>query len=171
MLQVLIVTVAVVLAIVATFLVPGPNRVWGVFGKPGLGPVDFETLSRRSSPNDALACPPGLCKAAGDLTPPLFAINASDLREAMIKALASEPRLSLVHSDPTTLTDSYVQRSALMGFPDTIVVRFINQPEGRSTLAIYSRSQIGYGDMGVNRARIERWLAELKRQVSIPPGD
>lgn len=171
MLQVLIVTVAVVLVIVATFLVLDPNRFWGVFGKPDLGPVDFETLHRRSSPNDALACPAGLCKSDSDLAPPLFAINASDLREAMIKALASEPRLSLVHSDHTTLTDRYVQRSALMGFPDTIVVRYINQPEGRSTLAIYSRAQIGCGDMGVNRVRIERWLAELKGQVSIPPGD
>ena len=27
--------------------------------------------------------------------------------------------------------------------------------------AIYSRSLIGHGDFGVNRARIERWLAAL----------
>ena len=171
MLQILIVTAALVLVIVAAFFVLGPDRIWGVFGTPDLGPVDFETLSRRSSPNDALVCPPGLCKAASDLSSPVFEVDARQLREAMINALASRPRLSLVNCDDTTLTDRYVQRSALVGFPDTIVIRYINQPEGRSTLAIYSRSQIGYGDMGVNRARIERWLQELKRRVPFAPGD
>jgi uncharacterized protein (DUF1499 family) len=32
---------------------------------------------------------------------------------------------------------------------------------GRSTLAIYSRSLVGRKDFGVNRARIQRWLAAL----------
>jgi uncharacterized protein (DUF1499 family) len=35
--------------------------------------------------------------------------------------------------------------------------------DGQATLAIYSRSLIGHGDFGVNRARIERWLAALAR--------
>jgi uncharacterized protein (DUF1499 family) len=62
----------------------------------------------------------------------------------------------LVHTDGTTLIDRYVERSALLGFPDTIVVRYIEQSQGRSTLAMYSRSQLGRGDLGVNKARLER---------------
>jgi uncharacterized protein (DUF1499 family) len=34
-------------------------------------------------------------------------------------------------------------------------------------VAIYSRSQLGNGDMGVNKARIERWLGKLKKVVSL----
>ena len=64
-------------------------------------------------------------------------------------------------------TERYIQRSRLMGFPDTIVVRFLERPEGRSTLALYSRSQLGRGDFGVNRARIERWLEKLAREAPI----
>ena len=33
--------------------------------------------------------------------------------------------------------------------------------QGRSTIALYSRSQLGKSDLGVNRARIERWLEQL----------
>lgn len=33
--------------------------------------------------------------------------------------------------------------------------------EPRSTIAIYSRSRFGYGDMGVNEARVNAWLASI----------
>jgi uncharacterized protein (DUF1499 family) len=75
--------------------------------------------------------------------------------------ISSEPRITAVASDDATLTDRYIQRSALMRYPDTIVVKFFDLPDGRSTIAVYSRSQLGKSDLGVNRVRIERWLAKL----------
>jgi uncharacterized protein (DUF1499 family) len=54
-----------------------------------------------------------------------------------------------------------------MGFPDTVVVRFFKRPGGRSTLALYSRSQLGKSDFGVNRARIARWLEKLTMQAPV----
>ena len=99
--------------------------------------------------------------------PPLFAVDANGLRTAMAKVIASEPRITLMDANETALTERYVQRSGLLGFPDTIVVRYIERPEGRSTLAIYSRSQLGHSDLGVNMARLERWLRELERIVPV----
>lgn len=84
----------------------------------------------------------------------------------MAKVIASEPRIHAVHIDDAMLTDRYVQRSALLGFRDTIVVRFFDLPEGKSTLAIYSRSQLGYSDLGVNRARIDHWLGKLAAEIA-----
>ena len=55
------------------------------------------------------------------------------------------------------MQDRYLQRSRLMSFPDTIDVRFIAIDNDRSTLAIYSRSQIGRSDFGVNLERIRLW--------------
>jgi uncharacterized protein (DUF1499 family) len=52
-------------------------------------------------------------------------------------------------------------------FPTRSVVRYLDQPGGTSMVAIYSRSQLGNGDMGVNKARIERWLGKLKKIVSL----
>src|SRR6516165_742003 len=31
----------------------GPERIWNIFGPPDLGAISFETLKRRSTPNDA----------------------------------------------------------------------------------------------------------------------
>ncbi|MFI5106736.1 MAG: hypothetical protein ACHP79_17570, partial [Terriglobales bacterium] len=70
-------TVALLLvATVAAFALIGPERFWMLFGPPDLGAISFETLKRRSTPNDALACPPDVCSAKSDLLPPVFAVSA-----------------------------------------------------------------------------------------------
>ncbi len=162
---VLAVVAAAAIAILAAFLIAGPERIWGLFGPPDLGPVNFETLKRRSSPNDSLACPQNLCIAKSDVTPPLFAVSAPELEKAFAKVIASEPRVEQVASDDGGLTQRYVQRTKIMRFPDTIVVRFIDLGDGRSTIALYSRSQLGESDFGVNHARIERWLEKLSKEA------
>ena len=161
--------VAAVVAVIAAsvILMFGPEWVWSFFGPPDLGPVAFETLERRTTPNDALVCPPHLCLARSEFVPPLFAVDANGLRAAMAKVIASEPRIALVHTDDMTLTERYVQRSRLLGFPDTVVVRYIERSKGRSTLAMYSRSQLGRSDLGVNKARLERWLGKLRQVVPV----
>jgi uncharacterized protein (DUF1499 family) len=153
--------------VVAGFFLVGPKRVWRLLGPPDLGPVSFERLQRRSTPNDALACPPDICSARVDILSPVFAVSATELSHAFDKAIASEPRLTLVETTEQGASRRYIQRSRLMGFPDTIVVRFFERAGGHSTLALYSRSQLGKGDMGVNRARIDRWLEELRREALV----
>lgn len=153
------------LTIGIVFGVVGPSRLWRLFGDPDLGPVAFETLQRRSTPNDALACPPAFCQARSDLAPPLYAVSAPHLRSLFATMMASEPRVVRVASDDASMTERYVQRSKWLGFPDTIVVQFLDRPNGASTLALYSRSQLGAGDLGVNRQRIERWLDKLSALV------
>lgn len=74
--------------------------------------------------------------------------------------------MKLVDSDRQTHRLRYVQRTAIMHFPDTISVRFIDLGPGKATLAIYSRSQIGYSDVGANKARVLRWLALLQARAS-----
>jgi uncharacterized protein (DUF1499 family) len=138
-----------------------------VFGPPDLGPVDFEGLARRSRPNDALACPPGFCRnAAADVDPGPYPVPEEELRRRFAAAALAEPRVVPVyrHAAPGLPTqDRYVQRSEKMSFPDTIDVRFIPLGEASSTLAVYSRSQIGYSDRGVNLARIRRWTEAVRR--------
>lgn len=132
-----------------------------VFGSPDQGPIDFETFTRSSKPNTALACPPGLCRnAIADFDPGVFPFSDDELRQRFTAFALAQPRVIPVyrHERPGLPTqDRYVQRTRLMSFPDTIDVRFIAVSDKTSTLAIYSRSQIGYSDMGVNLARIRLW--------------
>ncbi|MBL8789278.1 MAG: DUF1499 domain-containing protein [Rhizobiales bacterium] len=164
---VLLVILAFVAAACLAIALAGPARLWALFGNPDLGPVAFETLQRRPTPNDALACPPNTCAAPADITSPVFALTAKDLRRAFSRVVVSEDRIGNVAVNEATLEDRYVQRSRLMGFPDTINVKFVDLPGGRSSILIYSRSQLGRSDLGVNRARIERLLEKLRREV--PP--
>lgn len=163
-----LVAAAVVLLVGAgalAFAIFGPERIWRLAGPPDLGDVVFESLERRTTPNDALACPPGICAARSDVTPPVFAMPARELRAAFREAVASEPALERVAENESALMERYIQRTELMRFPDTIAVRFFDVGEGRSSVALYARSQIGTDDWGVNRARIERWLEGLRRKA------
>ena len=57
---------------------------------------------------------------------------------------------------------TYIQRSRLFHFPDTINVKLIALPNHQSTIAIYSRSKYGYGDLGVNKKRVQHWIKQLQ---------
>jgi uncharacterized protein (DUF1499 family) len=157
--------IMLVTATLAVFGAVGPERVWELFGPPDLGPVAFETLQRRPVPNDALACPAELCRARSDLSPPVFAVSAEALEEAMARVIASEPDVTPVERRP--LSERYIQRTRWLRFPDTVVIRYIPLGERRSTLALYSRSQLGRGDLGVNKARLARWLAKLSAEAPL----
>lgn len=163
----LLVSIPVVLvaggaAAMAAFYAYGPERVWARSGPADLGDVDFATLARRTVPNDALACGEGLCAAKADVPAPVSTLAAKDLFSRIEPALAQEPRLELVAKEPQQGILRYVQRSLFFRFPDTINVKVASLPGGRSTVLLYSRSQIGKGDMGVNRTRIERWIGLIE---------
>ena len=53
-------------------------------------------------------------------------------------------------------TITYVTRSRVFGFPDYTTVR-----QSDDMLEIYGRLRFGKSDLGVNAARIERWLDRL----------
>lgn len=154
------------IGLAGVFWLAGPERIWTMFGPADLGPVTFETLERRTSPNDALACPTGFCSADTDIFPPVYSVDVPTLRKALNRALKTERRLTRVDINDQPPTDRFVQRSDTLRFPDTIIVRYIALPGDRSTVAIYSRSQLGHSDLGVNQARIERWLEKLSREVA-----
>ncbi len=124
--------------------------------------MDFQTLRLTAKPNQYLVAPAGLCaQAKPHLAAPEFAIAPAALRAAFRNVALAQPRVVQTGADEATLTDTYVQRSAFLGFPDTITVRFLTAGTGRSSLAIYSRSRYGYSDLGVNKARIDAWLRDL----------
>jgi Protein of unknown function (DUF1499) len=143
------------------------DATWAlVAGPPDLGPVDFASVKPPASPNRYLACPQDLCPAgAADMTSPTFDMSAADLQRTARKAWAGEPNLTLVSGDEENHEDRYVQRSKIMRFPDTVAARFIDQADGKSSLALYSRSQIGRSDFGVNKARVLHWLDLVKAQA------
>lgn len=60
----------------------------------------------------------------------------------------------------------HTQRSLIFRFADDIYADFIPE-NGKTSIAVYSASRVGYGDLGVNQKRVEAWLDEL--QKAVPP--
>lgn len=127
--------------------------------------IDFATLQRDSVPNQYLLCPKAMCTTQTDGEAPVFDVPVEQLQVAWDEMLAEQPRLLLLRRDVTNTQIDYVQRTRLLRFPDLVTVRFVSIDDTHSTVAIYSRSVWGKGDMGVNRARIEEWLARVKAKV------
>ncbi|MFN0114935.1 MAG: DUF1499 domain-containing protein [Paracoccaceae bacterium] len=96
----------------------------------------------------------------GDAVAPVFAGGPVELMARLAAAALAEPRTRVLAGRPEEAWMSFVQRSAIVGYPDVISVRTFPQGGG-ATLAIWSRSRFGGNDWGVNRARAERWIAAL----------
>lgn len=59
---------------------------------------------------------------------------------------------------------TYVVRSRIMGYPDFVSLRLV--PEDDTTrLHIFSRSRYGESDLGVNTARVQRWLTAARGEA------
>ena len=124
--------------------------------------LDPLTLERTGKPNDFLVCPAGQCRAEADAAAPALAVAPADQLRLWEEVVIASPRTKVLRVDEAAMTLHAEQRSRLMRFVDTIVVRVLPEGEGRSSFAAYSRSEIGYSDMGVNRARLEDWIASVK---------
>jgi uncharacterized protein (DUF1499 family) len=128
--------------------------------------IDFAALKRPASPNTYLVAPPGLCaNATPDQDAPVFAAPAERVRDAFLRLMRGQARVSEGPANTDPLAYDFVETTPLMRFKDDISVRFLPLDGGRSTLAIYSRSRLGYSDMGTNRKRITGWLAALHSAI------
>jgi uncharacterized protein (DUF1499 family) len=128
--------------------------------------VDFATLVRPSSPNTYLVCPKERCAAVPDEEGSIYAVPAAQLFEQARTLLAAEPRTEVVQEQAEAFRLVLIQRSAFFRFPDTITLQVFALPDGTSTLAIYSQSNYGYGDFGVNKDRVRAWLGLIDAQVA-----
>jgi uncharacterized protein (DUF1499 family) len=135
-------------------------------GLPMPPAMDAAHIVRPASPNTALAAPAGFTPAPDIVTPPYRA--TPDALFAAVQAVAAgESRTFRQAAYPDRHQAHYVARSAVFNFPDLIMVQVVNEGPAASGLILYSRSVYGRSDLGVNRKRIEAWLAAL--QLMLPP--
>jgi uncharacterized protein (DUF1499 family) len=132
---------------------------------PGkLIPIEWSALKRSRRPNTYLVAPPGLTPIHADMAAPDFDLDIKALKYLWDRMVSRQVRVEKKATSPDGLQIDYVQRTALMRFPDWVTVRFISKDTATSTLAIYSRSVYGHGDLGKNKARVESWLTSLKKE-------
>jgi hypothetical protein len=120
-------------------LVPMPPEVWH---------VDPGTVDPPATPNYAL-------RSGADA--PVIP-RPPEAVAARLDAVARSDGATRIAGDLAEGHATYVVRSRIMGFPDAVSIRL--EPAGEGTrVDIFSRSRFGQSDLGVNEARVDRWIA------------
>ena len=97
--------------------------------------------------------------AVHGIAPLRIQIPQEDAWRAAREAVLALPRTRIVVETPTTLHAE--SRSAVFGFVDDIQLEL--RPE-EGLIAVRSASRVGYGDMGVNRRRVEALRTTLRSE-------
>jgi uncharacterized protein (DUF1499 family) len=131
---------------------------------------DPATLSRTGRPNDWLVCPEGACEAEPSATASVYQVPPEELFATWRAVLAEQPRVTVIAVDEPRRLIMVQDRTPWLRFVDTAAVRVLPGPDAaRSTFAAYSRSEIGYGDLGTNRRRLEAWIEAVEKRLRPAP--
>jgi uncharacterized protein (DUF1499 family) len=128
--------------------------------------VDFATLAPNARPNNWLVAPESAVRIRANAPAPVFEVPAARLAVAWLAVVRAEPRTSVIAVSTDGLRVEASQRSRVFRFDDRISAQAFSMGAGRSTIAVYSRSLVGYWDWRVNRVRVERWLSALGARLA-----
>jgi hypothetical protein len=115
---------------------------------------DPRLVARPTSPNFHL-----IRMVGGDAMPRVYAQSAADLA-ARVHDVALTDGAVLLAGSVKSGHMTFVSRSRLMGYPDYTSVLIEKAGDGAMLLA-FARARFGHSDLGVNRARLERWQAAV----------
>jgi uncharacterized protein (DUF1499 family) len=134
-------------------------------GLPTPPPMDMAQIVRPASPNTALAAPKGFYPSP-DIATPTYNLPADRLFAVVRTIATNQARTYQAAVYPDRLQAHYVARSAVFNFPDLIAVQVTPDTPDTSSLILYSRSVYGQSDLGVNRKRVETWLAAIQTKIT-----
>jgi hypothetical protein len=130
-------------------------------------PLAFDAGFRLpASPNTHLVAPPGHALPA-HARHQGWRVNGPELWAAVQQVAQAMPRTTLLAAWPEALQAQWVTRTRWMNYPDIVVAQLL-AGEGRSALILYSRSLVGWSDLGANADRCAEWLAAL--DAALPRG-
>ncbi len=115
---------------------------------------DPRLVTRPTSPNFHL-----IRMVGGDEMPRVFQMTPEALA-AQIDQIARTDGAELIAGSLASGHMTYLSRTRLMGYPDYTSILIEPAGEGAMLLA-FARSRFGHSDLGVNHARIIRWLDAL----------
>ena len=129
--------------------------------------TDPHKAAKSAKPNDYLVRAFGQTPD-GDRVAGLYNLPFTTLCFHLQATALQEPRTTVLAGSCDLGFITLVQRSRLMGYPDAISIMADRVGEDMSTVAIYSRSRFGEADFGVNKARVDRWLASIAPDLASP---
>lgn len=157
------------LLLVLAFYTYGREASWdAVFGAADLGPYDFSVPSRTGKLNDTLACPADDCKKGiPDIETRRYNLPPAALFAVAEKAVRRLPgKVRAVGANPVNTRFRVIVYSSLLRMPSTLSVMVAPARGGGSFLYVYSRSQIGYYDLGQNMTNIVALISGIDAELA-----
>jgi uncharacterized protein (DUF1499 family) len=128
-------------------------------------PINFATLIPDTRPHRWLVLPSGFqAEASADQNSPIFQAGPDAVIQAFRETGLAAPRTTLTNEGGGQI--ELVQKSAVFGFPDFLTAQAVETPDGTG-LCVYSRAVKGQYDFNVNRKRIDAWLQETAKRLSV----
>ena len=127
---------------------------------PATWHVDPSEAGRPGTENGYLVAPAGATAAPPDRLMIPRATTPEGLLFQFDAIARNAPRTEVIAGSVAEGRLTYVQTSRFFGFPDYISVEAVETPAG-TALVIWSRARLGRSDLGVNRDRIDGWLAQM----------
>lgn len=129
------------------------------FGKPEFPVVAFEEIEVDQSQDHFVVCPEYFCPEENlNYTSPKYDASVEQMRSRLLSFVDNRPNITLKNLDLAIQQFDFTEQVPEGGFPDIITVRIIQNMDGTTSLAIYSRSVIKDGAAGSNKRRVENWL-------------
>lgn len=147
------------------FLIIIVVAVAGLMAYIRLAPADLDSIHQPSYPADiGDRDDAGSFQATRQITTP-----GADILQAIDVVILRTPRTKRIAGDVEDGILTYETRSLIMGFPDYTTVWIDSTIAGEGPhVNIRGQLRFGQSDMGVNKARIQGWLAELGPLIVAP---
>lgn len=126
-----------------------------------IGVIDGHLAACPSSPN-CVSSDADPSDSTHYIAPFVLAVAPDVAWKAANGAVASLPRTEIITDDPSYLYAECTSR--LMGYVDDLELQ-LRADDG--IIAVRSASRVGYGDMGVNRARVEEIRGKLVAEGAV----
>jgi len=129
--------------------------------------LDFATLERAGTPNNALACSPDICVEADASRQMIeLAVDPALVSEALSRI---EPSAEFRAEPSGDIRARYVAVTSLLRFKDDVDVLIRSSGPQQSSVAVYSRSRVGISDLGTNASRIDDLERRLRTDLFDSP--
>ena len=121
--------------------------------------IDFSTLKRPASPNTYLVAPDHIAEDADEAF--RLDIPPDTAFETLRAIVTNTSGWTLEDEDAGERRLTFVSTSPIMRFKDDVDIAVLASDSGGSDIMIYSRSRLGYSDLGANRKRVKSLLNVL----------
>ena len=126
----------------------------------------LKNIQRSPKPNSAFFATQGLETVAEvDHVLPVYPLSAGSLFAKAIECWGDQKNTRLAERNDQNLQARFVCTTPLLRFKDDIDVEVVPISESEAGLILFSRSRIGYSDLGTNRKRLAHWVEQLEQFV------